>query len=222
MKFDLVIGNPPYMDPEKGKMSGRLFPLIWTAAEKLAKRGIIFLSPASFIKEYKKRHFTEASYVGTFPGVSVRVGIFEKINLRKEMAVNLGDWGFKTIQECKAFYKENGRDEWLKNHYVEPSLNNLWDRKAAWKKGQAIPENYIGINHCSGKNFKIFLPNEIPSQSNGTLYGTVCLLKTKKPVMLKEYIKKFEPLYEEYLKLGRSVFNGFHKCVPIPEEFKED
>jgi hypothetical protein len=223
MKFDLVIGNPPYMDPDKGKCSGKLYSLIWAAAEKLAKRGLIFLAPASFIKEYKTRHFTGATYVGTFPGVSVKVGIFEKIKSQKEIVPNLGDWGFKTVQESKAFYKENGRDEWLKNHYREFSLNNLWDRKVAWKKGQAIPENYIGMNNRSGKNFKIFLPNEISSHSNGTLYGTICLLKTKKPEMLKEHIKKFEPLYKEFLQFGDyHVFSGFQKCIPIPEELMED
>jgi hypothetical protein len=206
MTFDAIIGNPPYNDPELGKESGKLYDKIWEICKTLSKN-IVFLCPRAFIKY---QDFTNAEFIGKFPGVGQEVGIF--CNTGSVIKQDITKWGFQTHAQIKEKYEKNGMYAWQKENEVSPSLANIISKSCLIN--DKIPNDHLGVNDRSGE-FNCFLPGEIPCRKNGKLYKTICLLETKNPQKLKEYLITKNSDYKQFnKKFGKNhIFQGFHKTI---------
>ena len=216
MKFDIIIGNPPYYE-EKPKGKKRTAPhldsKIWLRLCENTSCHIIMVMSHS-CNQMKNMGYTYMSEQFPFPGAAIDVNIFERKPGEKEI-------------DIVSKYEKNGKYEWLKNNQIDKykSLAGLvvWPEEI---NNSTVPETYFAYHERSGKNIQTFVGGERTVKENGTPLTCIDYIKCKsqeQAIQLKEWFNKnVTPKYKEFTKFGDCHVNrGFLQTIEIPNFMKD-
>ena len=216
MKFDLIIGNPPYYEekPEgKKRTAPHLDSKIWLRLCENTSCHIIMVMSHS-CNQMKNMGYTYMSEQFPFPGAAIDVNIFERKPGEKEI-------------DIVSKYEKNGKYEWLKNNQLEKckSLACLVV-KPKEINNYTVPETYFAYHERSGKNIQTFVGGERTLKENGTPLTCIDYIKCKsqeQAIQLKEWFdKNVTPKYKDFTKFGDcNVNRGFLQTIEIPSFMKE-
>lgn len=218
MKFDLIIGNPPYYEekPEgKKRAAPHLDSKIWLSLCENTSRHIIMVMSHG-CNRMKNMGYTYMSEQFPFPGAAIDVNIFERKPGEKEI-------------DIVSKYETNGKYEWLKNNQVDKykSLSGLVvNFKPEEINDFTVPETYFAYHERSGKNIRTFVGGERTVKENGTPLTCIDYIKCKsqeQAIQLKEWFDKtVTPKYKEFTKFGDcNVNRGFLQTIEIPSFMKD-
>ena len=213
MKFDVIIGNPPYNEPKPEglrRMAPRLDTPIWKQACKYADNVVFVMGT---INSRKKIGQTYQSEEFAFPGdVCVSVNIFAY--KRGETAVHV-----------KSRLEENGFRAWLKTHKAERSIRELLlpplkviDPRF-YERSPIVPENEIWLHTRSGSdvNKNVFVPGD--NYKYHTVERISC--PNDKTEQLRQYIiDVLSPICNYACKQFGVDNQGLLYCVPLPDFMK--
>ena len=216
IKFDFVIGNPPYVGggENRSRKEGRyLYKQIWNECKKFTEN-LLFLTPSSFLY-LKKNEFTYYEHIGNFPGVGQDVAIFQK-NINDPILLYTKSETEKRNEIIKQNSIENSLYERLKTAKKElqekkiPGIN--FSYVYAFSKGIPVPEGYLGVPIRNG-HLRVFMPGEIPYRINGNNIPVIVVYLSAYKIEkeLKEYLLSKKEEIESYFNTA-SIVMGF-KCI---------
>lgn len=140
MKFDLIIGNPPYKDESysneltlRNKVRGRNLAASFFIKSKKLSNEIYMLLPSR--EEKRKNFYTEKIYQGMFPGLKQEVSFFGYIKGKPTISI-----------EKNTICEEVENSLYNRIRYARSIPGLRWDTRA-----EKVPKGFLGMNICTSK-----------------------------------------------------------------------
>ena len=220
MKFDVIIGNPPFNEPKPEGMkrtAPRLDSKIFKVCQQCCQTAHIVFVMGSACSQKKSMKYTWMSEQFAFPGdVAITVNLFE---------YKPGD----ELLVIKTKYELNGKYDWLKQHILPLcdsicSVINVNGLESEINQDKVQP-NYFFYNERSYTGIRTYLPGDSVLKKNGKRKVCLDYIKCKDAEQVRQldnYFKTFiAEKYRDYLVFGDGNLNrGFLRTIPLPDFMK--